>query len=161
MAAAAVYQVLLDAGSLVACVRTAVAQLTMGAMLIPLTHVYMRRRFARCNMDTPVRVAADAAESSEQRAPPQPSRYTGSDGRPKATLEQAFRLGRVDGNMHQMPWQLSWQRNERTLTMTDDVQAHLVKVFTIDQGDRAGRALASKCAQHGGPLCWCRHRVLR
>jgi hypothetical protein len=86
--------------------------------------------------DTPVRAAADAAESSEQQGPPQPSRYTGSDGRPKATFEQAFRLGRVDGNMRQMPWQLSWQRNERNMTMTDDVQAHLVKVVAMCHGER-------------------------
>lgn len=83
-----------------------------------------------------MRAAADAAKSSEQQGPPQPSRYTGSDGRPKATLEQAFRLGRVDGNMRQMPWQLSWQRNERNLTMTDDVQAHLVKVVAMCHGER-------------------------
>jgi hypothetical protein len=73
--------------------------------------------------------AVGAAEPEEPQEPLQQSRYTGSDGRPKATFEEAFRLGRIDGNMRQMPWQLSWQRNERNLKLTDDTQAHLVKVI--------------------------------
>jgi hypothetical protein len=90
--------------------------------------VWSRRRHGGYLLDMAACAATNAAEPQE---PSQPARYTGSDGRPKATFEEAFRLGRIDGNMRQMPWQLSWQRNERTLKLTDDTQAHLVKVVAV------------------------------
>lgn len=41
-------------------------------------------------------------------------------------------MGRADNSMQlRMPWQLSWQLNERTLKLTDDMQAHLVRVLAI------------------------------
>lgn len=52
--------------------------------------------------------------------------YIGSDGRRKATMEEAFRTSRVSGD--ELPWKLSWQRNERQLTFTDQTTVHIVKV---------------------------------
>lgn len=53
--------------------------------------------------------------------------YLGGDGRPKSTFEDAFHLGRQ--NNASIPWQLSWQRNERHLTFANETTAHIVKGF--------------------------------
>lgn len=77
---------------------------------------------------------AQAAVDAPQPAEPQQSaEYTGSDGRPKATFEQAFRVGHGDYGGQKMPWQLSWQRNERTLKFTDAINEHMVKGFAVKE----------------------------
>lgn len=58
--------------------------------------------------------------------------YVGSDGRRKATMEEAFRIDRVSED--DLPWTLSWQRNERQLTFTDATTVHIVKVGAVVPG---------------------------
>jgi len=66
--------------------------------------------------------AAAAAAQSQNAAG-----YVGSDGRRKATFEEAFRANQP-GDDQQLPWRMSWQRNEQSLTFADDTRAHMVKV---------------------------------
>ncbi len=65
------------------------------------------------------------SDQQGQAAPEAPQPYIGNDGRRKATFEESFRLDRA--TLEKMPWQFSWQRNERTLKFTDETRAHLVK----------------------------------
>ena len=53
-----------------------------------------------------------------------------SDGRPKSTMEEAFRL---DRHMGDVPWQLSWQKNERSLTFDDSLKVQLIKGFAAKE----------------------------
>ena len=53
--------------------------------------------------------------------------YIGSDGRRKATFEEAWSSKHPAGDQR-LPWRMSWQRNERDLKFTDQTRAHLVQV---------------------------------
>ena len=83
------------------------------------------------------------AQRSSQPADPSSSSYEftyrGSDGRVKATFEQAFknRVGVSDGSdgssssssQERAPWALSYQMSERySLLWNDDLKARLLKV---------------------------------
>ena len=56
--------------------------------------------------------------------------YVSSDGRPKSTMEEAFRL---DRRMEKAPWRFSWQKNERSLVFDDPLKVQLVKGFAAKE----------------------------
>mmetsp|Transcript_6066 Transcript_6066/g.17358 ORF Transcript_6066/g.17358 Transcript_6066/m.17358 type:complete len:270 (+) Transcript_6066:292-1101(+) len=68
------------------------------------------------------------AAVSAAAAPKDAQGYIGTDGRKKATFEEAWNLSSPAADQH-LPWQMSWQRNERHLKFTDETRAHLVKGF--------------------------------
>ena len=45
-------------------------------------------------------------------------------------MEEAFRL---DRHMGDVPWQLSWQKNERSLTFDDSLKVQLIKGFAAKE----------------------------
>lgn len=100
-----------------------------------MTFIPSRSRRLACRRTAAVKVqaAVDAPQPAEPQQSADAERYTGSDGRPKATFEQAFRVGHGDYGGQKMPWQLSWQRNERSLKFTDAINEHMVKVGISSQ----------------------------
>ena len=74
---------------------------------------------------------------------------------PKSTMEEAFRL---DRHMGDVPWQLSWQKNERSLTFDDSLKVQLIKGFAAKElGLSAevryhGRRVTEHLHLHGMPL---------
>lgn len=65
-----------------------------------------------------------------------PFTYQSSDGRRKASLEDA--VSRDSGQrsvlMNEQPWTVGWQVSERSLNWNNDLAARLVKVGTIFNG---------------------------
>lgn len=57
--------------------------------------------------------------------------YIGGDGRLKATWEGSSIMDRQYSQ--KMPWQFSWQRNERTLRWTEGVRVHMIKGFAAKE----------------------------
>ena len=85
----------------------------------------VRRCYRACAAQSRGHVVHAEAESPHERQP-----YVSSDGRPKAIMEEAFRLDRQMGNV---PWQLSWQKNERSLTFDDNLKVQLIKGFAAKE----------------------------
>lgn len=72
-------------------------------------------------------------------------KYVGSDGRRKSTFEEAFRVDSEDNN--QIPWQLSWQRNERNLVFADETNAHIVQGFVAKELSISAEEMTKRIAQ--------------
>ena len=87
-------------------------------------------RHTRRSCPAPARASSSKTSSkdndSEQRRTVE--QYIGTDGRRKVTLEETFRQGRYSSVDGRMPWQFSWQRNEKALSFGDETRAHMVKV---------------------------------
>ena len=56
-------------------------------------------------------------------------------------MEEAFRL---DRHMGEVPWQLSWQKNERSLTFDDSLKVQLIKGFAAKE-----LGLSAEVSSHG------------
>ena len=79
-----------------------------------------------------------------------PQEYIGSDGRRKATIEEAFST--QSGNTSESqgtdgrtpPWGISWQTAERNLEWNDDIKHRLLKVSGLTTARAAATMLRSQ-----------------
>lgn len=69
-----------------------------------------------------------------QGSSPRPNEYIGSDGRRKATIEEAFfpdtqsPLKAAGSVGRQPPWGISWQTSEQSVEWNDDIKQRLLTV---------------------------------
>lgn len=71
-----------------------------------------------------------------------PFSYKSSDGRRKASLEDAMTKGKNRSVlMNQQPWQVGWQVSERNLLWNNHVAAGLVKVISFMPAYKVSQAL--------------------
>lgn len=81
----------------------------------------------------PIARARDNDSAAEKQSVHQamPFSYNSSDGRKKASLEDALSKGKNRSVlMDRQPWQVGWQMAERNLMWNDQVAAALVKVIS-------------------------------
>lgn len=94
------------------------------------TNLYRGGAASAISSQATIRLQSHNRTSSATAAQAQqdPGGYIGTDGRRKATFEEAWSLKHPPGDQH-LPWRMSWQRNEKDLKFTDQTRAHLVQVF--------------------------------
>ena len=69
--------------------------------------------------------ADDAAPDARQRV----YNYTSTDGKPKATMEDAWRVReQTPGGTTSAPWNVGWQMNERNTIWSDDMKKRFILV---------------------------------
>lgn len=67
----------------------------------------------------------------------QPREYTGSDGRRKSTLEEAFTVSNSDlsesstSSGRPPPWAIGWQTAENSVEWNDDLKNRIITVIAL------------------------------
>lgn len=70
--------------------------------------------------------------------------YSGSDGRKKATFEQAFKSGAVPTDESLAPWELGYQMSEKNLAWNDDLKARLLTQVVANKLHLSDEELAAR-----------------
>ncbi len=66
-------------------------------------------------------------------------------------MEEAFRL---DRHMGDVPWQLSWQKNERSLTFDDSLKVQMIKGFAAKELGLSAEVSSHCCRGSGTCTAW-------
>ncbi|KAK9831855.1 hypothetical protein WJX81_002077 [Elliptochloris bilobata] len=80
-----------------------------------------------------MRCSCKSADHGKEPLPP--FTYNSSDGRPKATIEQALSMSSAEHMQRgpARPWNLGWQMNERNLVWNDDLKLRLIKRVAAEE----------------------------